>query len=103
MRKINMIVVHCTATRCNQNYTVEQLYHDHVEVNHWRFIGYHFYIRRDGTVIATRPLERMGAMPEATMPIPLASAMRAAWMLRAILRILARQPRSSRCRISSCA
>lgn len=61
MRKINMIVVHCTATRCNQNYTVEQLYHDHVEVNHWRFIGYHFYIRRDGTVIATRPLERMGA------------------------------------------
>lgn len=41
MRKINMIVVHCTATRCNQNYTVEQLYHDHVEVNHWCFIGYH--------------------------------------------------------------
>lgn len=61
MRKINMIVVHCTATRSNQSYTVAQLYHDHVEVNHWRFIGYHYYIRRDGTVIATRPLERMGA------------------------------------------
>lgn len=61
MRKINMIVVHCTATRSNQSYTVDQLYHDHVVINHWRFIGYHFYIRRDGTVVATRPLERMGA------------------------------------------
>lgn len=61
MRKIDMIVVHCTATRSNQNYTVGQLYHDHVVVNHWRFIGYHFYIRRSGKVEATRPLERMGA------------------------------------------
>ena len=61
MRKINMIVVHCTATRSNQDYTVDQLRHDHVVVNRWRFIGYHFYIRKDGTVYATRPLERMGA------------------------------------------
>lgn len=35
-----MIVVHCSATRCNHPYTVHQLYHDHVEVNHWRYIGY---------------------------------------------------------------
>ncbi len=60
-RMIQMIVVHCSATRCNRPYTVEQLRHDHVEVNHWRYIGYHFYIRRDGTVVSTRPLERMGA------------------------------------------
>ena len=56
-----MIVVHCSATRCNHPYTVHQLYHDHVEVNHWRYIGYHFFISRDGKVHATRPLERMGA------------------------------------------
>ena len=61
MRKIVMIVVHCSATRCNQTYTVQQLYHDHVEVNHWRFIGYHYYIRRSGKVEVTRPLARMGA------------------------------------------
>ena len=61
MRKIVMIVVHCSATRCNQAYTVQQLYHDHVEVNHWRFIGYHYYIRRSGKVEVTRPLARMGA------------------------------------------
>ena len=60
-REITMIVVHCSATRCNHPYTVHQLYHDHVEVNHWRYIGYHFFISRDGKVHATRPLERMGA------------------------------------------
>ena len=60
-REITMIVVHCSATRCNHPYTVHQLYHDHVEVNHWCYIGYHFFISRDGKVHATRPLERMGA------------------------------------------
>ncbi len=60
-RIITMIVIHCSATRCNRDYTVQQLFHDHVEVNHWRFIGYHYYIRRNGRVEATRPLERMGA------------------------------------------
>lgn len=60
-RLITMIVVHCSATRCNQPYPVQQLFHDHVEVNHWRYIGYHFYITRNGRVETTRPLERMGA------------------------------------------
>ena len=61
MRKISMIVIHCSATRCNQSYTVQQLFHDHVEVNHWRFIGYHYYIRRSGKVEVCRPLDVVGA------------------------------------------
>lgn len=60
-RVINLIVIHCTATRCNRNYTVQQLFHDHVEVNHWRYIGYHFYIRRNGMVEETRPMSVAGA------------------------------------------
>ena len=36
-------------SRCNHPYTVHQLYHDHVEANHWRYIGHHF-ISRDGKV-----------------------------------------------------
>ena len=56
-----MIVVHCSATRCNRPYTLEQLEHDHVVVNGWRYIGYHYYITRDGTIHACRPEERMGA------------------------------------------
>lgn len=61
MRYIDMIVVHCSATRCNRPYTLRQLRHDHVVVNGWRDIGYHFYITRDGTVHVCRPIERMGA------------------------------------------
>ena len=45
-----MIVVHCSATRCNRPYTLEQLEHNHVVVNGWRYIGYHYYITRDGTM-----------------------------------------------------
>ena len=61
MREINMIVVHCSATRCNRRYTLEQLRHDHVVVNQWRDIGYHYYITLDGVVHPCRPVERMGA------------------------------------------
>ena len=61
MRLITMIVIHCSATRSNQDYPVQQLYHDHVEVNHWRFIGYHYYIRRSGKVETCRPLSVIGA------------------------------------------
>lgn len=76
MRMIDMIVVHCSATRSNRRYTLEQLRHDHVAVNGWRDIGYHFYITLDGVVHTCRPIERWVLTPEATTPIPLASAMR---------------------------
>lgn len=61
MRTINMIVVHCSATRCNRTYTIDQLRHDHVVVNGWHDIGYHYYITRGGKVYACRPVARMGA------------------------------------------
>ena len=61
MRNIQMIVVHCTATRCNRAYTLRQLFHDHVLVNHWLYIGYHYYIRRNGKVENTRPVACVGA------------------------------------------
>ena len=61
MRDIDMIVVHCSGSRCNHRYTLEQLRHDHVVVNGWRDIGYHFYITLEGVVYPCRPVERMGA------------------------------------------
>lgn len=76
MRMIDMIVVHCSATRSNRRYTLEQLRHDHVAVNGWRDIGYHFYITLDGVVHPCRPIERMGAHARGYNAIPLASAMR---------------------------
>ena len=52
MRKINYIVVHCSATREGHVLTPEALEST---------TGYHYYIRRDGTVLGTRSLELPGA------------------------------------------
>ena len=57
---VRFLVLHCSATRCNQNYTVEQLMRDH-KARGFRTIGYHFYIRRDGTMTQHRRLLEVGA------------------------------------------
>ena len=57
---VRFIVLHCSATRCNQNYTVDQLMRDH-KARGFRTIGYHFYIRRDGTLSQHRRLLEVGA------------------------------------------
>ena len=59
-REIKMLVIHCSATRCNVPFTVSQLDTCHRKRG-FDGIGYHFYITRDGGVHATRPLERIGA------------------------------------------
>jgi N-acetylmuramoyl-L-alanine amidase len=67
MRKINKIIVHCSATRPDwmaQNSPLEQLLEIrrwHVEDNGWSDIGYHAYIARTGEVIQGRPIEIQGA------------------------------------------
>lgn len=60
MRNINLIVVHCSATRADHALTTEELETIHRRRG-FRGIGYHYYIRRDGTVANTRPLELIGA------------------------------------------
>jgi hypothetical protein len=60
MRSINLIVVHCSATRANRALTTEELETIHRRRG-FRGIGYHYYIRRDGSVVNTRPLELVGA------------------------------------------
>lgn len=60
MRKINYIVVHCSATREGCVLTPQALEAEHRRRG-FRSTGYHYYIRRDGTVLATRPLEVPGA------------------------------------------
>ena len=60
MRKIDLIVIHCSATREDRDFTEQNL-----EVAHRRRgfngIGYHFYIRKNGDIKTTRPIERIGA------------------------------------------
>ena len=59
-RLINLIVLHCSATRCDRNYSLEDCRRDHL-ARGFANIGYHFYITRDGMVYAGRPLHQEGA------------------------------------------
>lgn len=60
MRFINLIVIHCSATRCDRSYTEHELTIDHLRRG-FSGAGYHYYIRRNGDIKTLRPLERSGA------------------------------------------
>jgi N-acetyl-anhydromuramyl-L-alanine amidase AmpD len=57
---VRYIVVHCSATPVTADYTVEQMAKDH-KLRGFRTIGYHFYIRKDGTMTQHRKLLEVGA------------------------------------------
>ena len=61
MREIKFIVIHCSATPPKVDYTKEKMWRDHVRVRKWDSWGYHYYIRRDGTLEELRPVELPGA------------------------------------------
>jgi len=60
MRKINKIILHCTATP-------EGRQHDVADIRRWHLkrgfndIGYHYLIHIDGTIEEGRPLSKQGA------------------------------------------
>lgn len=60
MRHIDLIVIHCTATCEDRPFTGQALEAAH-RLRGFDGIGYHFYVRRDGTILSTRPVERAGA------------------------------------------
>ena len=60
MRKIDLIVIHCSATREDRTLTEHDLDECHRRRG-FNGTGYHFYIRKDGRIVTTRPLERVGA------------------------------------------
>ena len=59
-RKIDLIVIHCSATRCNRPFTLEAVIACH-RARGFATIGYHYYVTRDGIVHAGRPLYQEGA------------------------------------------
>lgn len=59
-RRITLIVIHCTATRADVDFTQGDLLRCH-RARGMRMVGYHFYIRKDGFIWSTRPLEEVGA------------------------------------------
>ncbi len=59
MREINLIVIHCSATRCNRRFPVEALEACHRA--RFGFIGYHYYVTRDGLLHLTLSEDVKGA------------------------------------------
>lgn len=60
MRKINEIIVHCSATVEGRDYTVADIDSWH-KARGWRCIGYHYVIYRDGSVHTGRSIWKVGA------------------------------------------
>lgn len=58
--EVRFLVIHCSATRSDRAYTAEALERDH-RARGFRCTGYHFYIRRDGTLHHPRLLGEEGA------------------------------------------
>lgn len=61
MRRIDEIIVHCTATPEGMPMTVKRIDKIHRDEKHWSGIGYHIVIYLDGTIHNGRPLEQVGA------------------------------------------
>ena len=61
MRTINKIIVHCSATREGENYTVDTIRSWHVDGRGWSDIGYHFYIDLYGEIHKGRDIAKIGA------------------------------------------
>jgi N-acetylmuramoyl-L-alanine amidase len=60
-RKINKIIIHCTATPEGRQIYIDDVRRWHIEERGWSDVGYHFLILLDGTIQVGRPLERSGA------------------------------------------
>jgi len=55
-----LIVVHCSATRPGDNLTINTIREWHI-ARGWGNVGYHFFIRRDGTIESGRHPDDIGA------------------------------------------
>lgn len=60
LKAVDYIVIHCSATPAKMDIGAEEIRQWHLE-REFVDIGYHFVIRRDGTVEEGRPMNRPGA------------------------------------------
>lgn len=60
MRVINKIIIHCAATQPKMDIGAREIRQWHLERG-WSDIGYHYVIRKDGTVETGRPIWKVGS------------------------------------------
>ena len=59
-RKISLLVLHCSDTRPDQDFTIEKLMRSHRARGFGTYPGYHLYVRRDGSLYYCRPISERG-------------------------------------------
>lgn len=59
-RNIKKIIVHCADTKVNQNFDIKDVDQWHKQRG-FSMVGYHYYIKLDGTIQEGRNLEQVGA------------------------------------------
>lgn len=60
MRKIEEIIIHCSATDLDRFDNIESIRTWHIEKG-WSDIGYHYFISKDGTLNFGRKIKTIGA------------------------------------------
>lgn len=63
MRRIDTVVIHCSASKDGKPKTREEIERDH-KARGFRTIGYHYIVEPDGAIIVGRPEEQVGAHVE---------------------------------------
>lgn len=61
MRKIDKIIIHCSATPEGKDVKTETIRDWHINGNHWNDIGYHYVIELDGSIHEGRKENVIGA------------------------------------------
>lgn len=61
MRKINLIVIHCSAVKPDETSSAQEIDAQHRKDRRCKGIGYHYVVRRNGKFEEGRPEEQVGA------------------------------------------
>lgn len=56
-RQVNKVYIHCSATDVKAHDNIETIKKWHVEEKGWDYVGYHYFIRKDGMIEEGRALE----------------------------------------------
>ena len=60
VRKISLVVLHCSDTRPDQDFSIGKLTACHKARGYGQYPGYHIFVRRDGTLYYCRPVAERG-------------------------------------------
>ena len=97
MRKISLIVIHCSATRVDRDFTAKDVDTAH-RFRGFSCWGYHYYIRKSGQIEPMRDEDTVGAHARGFNAISLGVVLlKAGWMRTERQRIHVLPARKRRC------